>query len=104
MHRELYPHKMTSRARAWRHKNRAEKIAELNENSIEHTERDISMEAHERKKQRDKKRYANDPESKKSYEKVENRMPEPITEAHERKKQRDKKRYANGHKKTNRWR
>ena len=37
------------------------------------------MEAHERKKQRDKKRYANDPESKKSYEKarrLENRMPE----------------------------
>ena len=98
---------MTSRARAWRDKNRAEKIAELNENSIEDTERDISMEAQERKKQCDKKRYANDPESKKSYEKarrLENRMPEPIREAHERKKQRDKKRYANGHKKTNRWR
>ncbi|KAL5476199.1 hypothetical protein EMCRGX_G026115 [Ephydatia muelleri] len=82
---------------ARRDKNRAEKIAELNENSIEDTERDISMEAHERKKQRDKKRYANDTESKKSYEKarrLENRMPEPIREAHERKKQRDKKRYA----------
>ena len=107
MHRELYPHKMASRARAWRDKNRAEKIAELNENSIEDTERDISMEAHERKTQRDKKRYANDPESKKSYEKarrLENRMPEPIREAHERKKQRDKKRYANDHKKKNRWR
>ena len=57
MHRELYPHKMPSRARARRDKNRPKKIAELNENS---TERDISMEAHERKKQRDKKRYAND--------------------------------------------
>ena len=54
---------MPSRARARRDKNRAEKIAELNENSIQDTERDISMEAQERKKQRDKKRYANDPES-----------------------------------------
>ena len=31
----------------------------INENCIEDTERDISMEAHERKKQRDKKRYTN---------------------------------------------
>ena len=83
MHRELYPHKVPSRARQRRDKNHAEKIAELNENSI------------------------NDPESKNSYEearRLENRMPEPIREAHERKKQRDKKHYANDHKKTNRWR
>ena len=74
---------MPSRARQRRDKNHAEKIAELNENSV------------------------NNPESKKSYEKarrLENRMPEPIREAHERKKQRDKKHYANDHKKTNCWR
>eukprot|EP00731_Ephydatia_muelleri_P009513 Em0005g99a len=68
------------------------------------TERDISMEAHERKKQRDKKRYANDPESKKSYEKarpLENRI---IREEDERKKQSDKKGYVNDNKKINPWR
>ncbi|KAL5506632.1 hypothetical protein EMCRGX_G008329 [Ephydatia muelleri] len=95
---------MPSRARARRDKNRAEKIVELNENSIEDTERDISMEAQERKKQRDKKRYANDPESKKSYEKarrLENRI---IREEDERKKQSDKKGYANDNKKINPWR
>ena len=104
MHRELYPHKMPSRATARRDKNRAEKIVELNENSIQDTERDISMEAQERKKQRDKKRYANDPESKKSYEKarrLENRI---IREEGERKKQSDKKGYASDNKKINPWR
>ncbi|KAL5494469.1 hypothetical protein EMCRGX_G015807 [Ephydatia muelleri] len=62
------------------------------------------MEAHERKKQRDKKRYANDPESKKSYEKarpLENRI---IREEDERKKQSDKKGYVNDNKKINPWR
>eukprot|EP00731_Ephydatia_muelleri_P023421 Em0015g1004a len=62
------------------------------------------MEAQERKKQRDKKRYANDSESKKSYEKarrLENRI---IREEDERKKQSDKKGYASDNKKINPWR